>query len=214
MSELNQPTKHELDEVADQPTTKKLKTTTLDSFLIKLPKEQEPTMNDNIPKATPQSSITPTGVADQPAAVAAAAQSDQSPAQPKLDQFVETAGTAAGPTEFDPQSWLSSLPMTASNANAPSTRDLLALEAATIDPSWLVLVKEELTKHYFLALKKYLWTEGVRGTEIKGDKVYPPGQHFPHVPRHSSDHSLPCPMPFPSQLRTSTPGVATLLFTK
>lgn len=41
----------------------------------------------------------------------------------------------------------------------------------------LKLLKDEITKDYFISLKRFLWEEGVRGPNDtpKSCKVYPPG---------------------------------------
>ncbi|KAI6122177.1 uracil-DNA glycosylase-like protein [Pisolithus croceorrhizus] len=52
---------------------------------------------------------------------------------------------------------------------------LLQLECECMGKSWLKLLKDEIKKPYFIALKKFLWEAGVRGAEdsVKGLKVYP-----------------------------------------
>ncbi|KAI6155576.1 uracil-DNA glycosylase-like protein [Pisolithus tinctorius] len=54
-------------------------------------------------------------------------------------------------------------------------RDLLKLECECMGKSWLKLLKDEIKKPYFIALKKFLWEAGVRGPDdsVKGLKVYP-----------------------------------------
>jgi uracil-DNA glycosylase len=63
-------------------------------------------------------------------------------------------------------------------SSAPSEADLLALEATTLHPSWLEHLQDELRKPYFLDLKRFLWSEGLRGTQDRQGgklKVFPPG---------------------------------------
>ncbi|BGP51868.1 uracil DNA glycosylase [Rhodotorula kratochvilovae] len=82
--------------------------------------------------------------------------------------------TDAAPA-FSPTAFLSSL----STSSSPSEADLLALECATLDPSWLAHLQEELRKPYFLDLKRFLWKEGLRGTQDReGGKlrVFPPAR--------------------------------------
>lgn len=56
-------------------------------------------------------------------------------------------------------------------------RELLQLECESMDESWLTLLQGELRKEYFLALKSFLWTEGVRGVkDSKKGKVFPAGE--------------------------------------
>ncbi|GAA5830085.1 hypothetical protein JCM11251_006868 [Rhodosporidiobolus azoricus] len=69
-------------------------------------------------------------------------------------------------------------------SDSPSEADLLALECSTLDPSWLAKLSTEVRKPYFLELKRFLWNEGLRGTEDrekegkgKGKlKVFPPAR--------------------------------------
>jgi uracil-DNA glycosylase len=54
-------------------------------------------------------------------------------------------------------------------------RGLLALECAYMGKSWLKVLKDEIKKPYFIALKKFLWEEGVRGPDEipKSLKIFP-----------------------------------------
>ncbi|KAF8907334.1 uracil-DNA glycosylase-like protein [Gymnopilus junonius] len=57
-------------------------------------------------------------------------------------------------------------------------RSLLQLECETMGKSWLKVLKDEIKRPYFIALKEFLWKEGVRGI---GDipsmlRVYPPAK--------------------------------------
>ncbi|KWU45626.1 uracil-DNA glycosylase, partial [Rhodotorula sp. JG-1b] len=66
-----------------------------------------------------------------------------------------------------------------SDSHAPSEADLLALEAMTLHPSWLEHLQDELRKPYFLELKRFLWSEGLRGTQDRQGgklKVFPPAR--------------------------------------
>ncbi|PPQ68229.1 hypothetical protein CVT26_005762 [Gymnopilus dilepis] len=53
---------------------------------------------------------------------------------------------------------------------------LLRLECECMSKSWLKVLKDEIRKPYFLALKEYLWKEGVRGKDDTPSalKIYPP----------------------------------------
>jgi uracil-DNA glycosylase len=62
---------------------------------------------------------------------------------------------------FDKEKWVASL--------TPEQRELLQLEIDTLDLSWLSVLYPELTKGYFLSLKKFLKTE-----KDKGKKIFPP----------------------------------------
>ncbi|EPQ52742.1 uracil-DNA glycosylase [Gloeophyllum trabeum ATCC 11539] len=50
---------------------------------------------------------------------------------------------------------------------------LLELECETMGMSWLKLLKDEIKKPYFLALKRFLWEEGVTSADAKGHSVFP-----------------------------------------
>lgn len=200
------PTKHELEGAAAPPAAKKLKAGTLDGFLTRLkpspakatplsPKDTntEPKPPAGVVAATATDTVSTAstaelGAASQPhaaGAVAAAvppkartADASNASGSPKTAAVSGTAPSTvpavASAGGFDAQAWLLSLP---AGASRPSTRDLLALEAATLDPTWLGLLKGELTKAYFLGLKRFLWSHGVEGTESSTAKVYPPGEH-------------------------------------
>ncbi|KAJ7593537.1 uracil-DNA glycosylase-like protein [Mycena floridula] len=73
---------------------------------------------------------------------------------------------------------LNSIPFSMAAYQASLTeeeRQLLDLECAVLGKSWFKLLKDELRKPYFLALKRFLWQEGVRGiNEVPSPlKVYP-----------------------------------------
>ncbi|KAI0032528.1 uracil-DNA glycosylase-like protein [Vararia minispora EC-137] len=73
---------------------------------------------------------------------------------------------------------LNSIPYSPSAFTASLTDDqkrLLRLEIETMGKSWLKLLKDEIKKPYFIALKEFLWKEGVRGPDDsdKALKVYP-----------------------------------------
>jgi uracil-DNA glycosylase len=73
-----------------------------------------------------------------------------------------------------------------------SERELLALEVATIDPSWLELLQDEIRKPYFIKLKEALWKEGVRGVHGKCNKtnVFPPAHDIYSWSRHTPVHRV------------------------
>lgn len=77
---------------------------------------------------------------------------------------------------FSPSTFLSTL---STSPPSPTESDLLALEGATLGASWLEHLAKELRKPYFLELKRFLWKEGLRGTEDRGEggklRVFPPG---------------------------------------
>lgn len=59
-------------------------------------------------------------------------------------------------------------------------RHLLQLECECMGKSWLKLLKDEIKKPYFIALKKFLWDEGVCALDdpISVLKVYPPPRNI------------------------------------
>ncbi|TNY22014.1 uracil-DNA glycosylase-like protein [Rhodotorula diobovata] len=66
---------------------------------------------------------------------------------------------------------------TLSTSGSPSEADLLALECTSVGPSWLEHLQSELRKPYFLELKRFLWREGLKGTQDRDKgtlKVFPP----------------------------------------
>jgi len=74
---------------------------------------------------------------------------------------------------------LNSIPFSLSQfiASLPEEhKNLLMLECECMGKSWLKMLKDEIKKPYFIALKQFLWEEGVKGPDdnIKGGlKVYP-----------------------------------------
>jgi uracil-DNA glycosylase len=74
------------------------------------------------------------------------------------------ASTSSSPaTRFDKGKWVATL-------NAEQKRHL-ALEINTLDPSWLALLKDEIVKPEFIALKKFI------EAEVKsGQTIFPPSE--------------------------------------
>ncbi|KAL8277547.1 hypothetical protein RQP46_009979 [Phenoliferia psychrophenolica] len=92
--------------------------------------------------------------------------------EPSSTLVASSTGTNASPPTR--ASFLASLSSEPSGGRTVSDRDLLGLEAETMDESWLALLQDELRKEYFLKLKAFLWTEGVRGAgDSKKGKVFP-----------------------------------------
>ncbi|GME70413.1 hypothetical protein B5S28_g2872 [[Candida] boidinii] len=87
-----------------------------------------------------------------------------------INSIVKTAtssGTTANnriSTDFDKAKWVNSL--------TPEQKHLLELEINTMDESWLALLHKELTKTYFLNLKKFLETQW----NTNGLTIFPPKQ--------------------------------------
>ncbi|KAK9383792.1 uracil-DNA glycosylase-like protein [Kockiozyma suomiensis] len=67
------------------------------------------------------------------------------------------------PTNFDKDKWVASL--------TPEQKTLLQLEINTLHPSWLAALSSELTKPYFLSLKRFLVAE-----DAANQKVLPPAR--------------------------------------
>ncbi|KAK4699620.1 uracil-DNA glycosylase, partial [Phenoliferia sp. Uapishka_3] len=85
----------------------------------------------------------------------------------------------------------------ASLATAPASgrtvaeKDLLKLECETMDESWLALLETEIRKDYFLSLKSFLWTEGVRGVgDSKKGKVFPAAEDIYAWSRYAPIHNV------------------------
>ncbi|KAK9893887.1 uracil-DNA glycosylase [Cystobasidium minutum MCA 4210] len=55
-----------------------------------------------------------------------------------------------------------------------SHRQLLELEGRTMHPSWLTPLQKEMRKSYFLKLKRFLWTEGVKTAPEVSKNIFPP----------------------------------------
>jgi uracil-DNA glycosylase len=71
--------------------------------------------------------------------------------------------TSTAHAKFDKDKWVASL--------KPETRELLKLEIDTLDPSWLKVLKDEITTPGFLNLKRFLQKE------VETHTVYPPMEH-------------------------------------
>lgn len=72
------------------------------------------------------------------------------------------ASAAPEPTiKFDKEKWVAGL--------TPEQKKFLRLEIDTLDPSWLALLKDEITTKEFLELKKFLERE-----TMAGKKIFPP----------------------------------------
>ena len=91
---------------------------------------------------------------------------------------------------FDKEKWVESL--------TEEQKQLLKLEIATLDESWLAVLKDEVTSKDFLNLKRFLMSE-----VQSGKKVFPPSQDvyswYVHPSRaaqsnpHKRIHSLTLP---------------------
>ncbi|CDK29014.1 unnamed protein product [Kuraishia capsulata CBS 1993] len=83
-------------------------------------------------------------------------------AEEKKGQPQESIGSASQISQirFDKDAWVNGL--------SPEIRDLLTLEIETMDSSWLSVLYKELTKPYFLELKRFL------KKEFSSSQVFPP----------------------------------------
>ncbi|KAL5504039.1 UNG1 [Sanghuangporus vaninii] len=52
-------------------------------------------------------------------------------------------------------------------------KELLNLELETMGKSWLKVLKDEFKKPYFISLKKFLWSEGVKGPADANKNIFP-----------------------------------------
>jgi len=111
------------------------------------------------------------------ASSSSATASSSTPATGGQDDGTKVKSKSTAPAApFSPSTFLSSL---STSPPSPTESDLLALEGATLGASWLEHLAKELRKPYFLELKRFLWKEGLRGTEDRGEggklRVFPPG---------------------------------------
>ncbi|KAI0009407.1 uracil-DNA glycosylase [Xylariaceae sp. FL0662B] len=91
-----------------------------------------------------------------------------------------TTTTAPSPAvKFDKDKWVAGLTV--------EQKKHLQLEIQTLDPSWLALLKDEITQPYFIELKKFL------ESEVKaGKKVFPPREDVYSWSRHTPFHTVKC----------------------
>ncbi|BGP20256.1 hypothetical protein JCM10213_003065 [Rhodosporidiobolus nylandii] len=94
-----------------------------------------------------------------------------------------TSNVPARTDAFDPAAFALTLSTSSGKDASPSEAELLALECATLDSSWLEQLQDEVRKPYYQDLKRFLWGEGLRGTEDREDgkgkgklKVFPPAR--------------------------------------
>ncbi|KAI1182131.1 uracil-DNA glycosylase [Nemania serpens] len=91
-----------------------------------------------------------------------------------------TSSTAGNPaSRFNKAAWVATL--------TAEQKKHLSLEINTLDPSWLALLKEEIVKPEFIALKKFIEAE-VRG----GETVFPPSEDVYSWSRHTPFHTVKC----------------------
>ncbi|KXJ91566.1 uracil-DNA glycosylase-like protein [Microdochium bolleyi] len=101
---------------------------------------------------------------------------------PKTTASSSTSGKPAVPeptVKFDKEKWVAGL--------TPEQKKFLRLEIDTLDPSWLALLKDEITSKEFLELKKFLERE-----TMAGKKIFPPREDVYSWSRHTPFHSVKC----------------------
>ena len=98
----------------------------------------------------------------------------------------------APPAKFDKGKWVEKL--------TPEQKDLLALEIASLDESWLSQLKDEIVTKDFLDLKRFLKKE-----HDNGKKIFPPAAdvYSWYVRNHTRPHFLS------SDVTDSTQGLVT-----
>ncbi|KAH7027429.1 uracil-DNA glycosylase [Microdochium trichocladiopsis] len=92
------------------------------------------------------------------------------------------SGAAAVPEptiKFDKEKWVTGL--------TPEQKKFLRLEIETLHPSWLALLKDEITTKEFLELKKFLERE-----TMAGKKIFPPREDVYSWSRHTPFNTVKC----------------------
>ncbi|TRX94128.1 hypothetical protein FHL15_004896 [Xylaria flabelliformis] len=82
-------------------------------------------------------------------------------------------------SKFDKAAWVATL--------TPEQKKNLGLEINTLDPSWLALLKDEIVKPEFIALKKF-----IEGEVKSGQDVFPPSEDVYSWSRHTPFHTVKC----------------------
>ncbi|KAI0397376.1 uracil-DNA glycosylase [Xylariaceae sp. FL0594] len=110
------------------------------------------------------------------AATAAAKAGGTSPSPTAVTSFANGASTNPA-TKFDKDAWVATL--------TDEQKRYLALEINTLDPSWLALLKDDIVKPEFIALKKFI------EAEVKsGKNVFPPSDDVYSWSRHTPFHTV------------------------
>lgn len=89
------------------------------------------------------------------------------------------AEAAAPVLKFDKTNWVEKL--------TPEQKDLLALEIASLDESWLAQLKDEIVTKDFLDLKRFLKRE-----HESGKKIFPPAADVYSWSRHTPLNTVKC----------------------
>ncbi|KAI1821028.1 uracil-DNA glycosylase [Xylaria intraflava] len=90
-----------------------------------------------------------------------------------------SAAGAPPALKFDKAAWVAKL--------TPEQKTYLKLEIDTLDPSWLAVLKDEIVRPEFIALKKFLEKE-----QQAGKKVFPPPGDIYSWSRHTPFHTVKC----------------------
>ncbi|KAI8624072.1 uracil-DNA glycosylase [Xylariaceae sp. FL1651] len=98
---------------------------------------------------------------------------------PKTVSSPASKGSSAALPKFDKAAWVATL--------TPEQKRHLALEINTLDPSWLALLKDEIVKPEFIALKKF-----IEGEVKSGKDVFPPGEDVYSWSRHTPFNTVKC----------------------
>ncbi|PAV16453.1 uracil-DNA glycosylase [Pyrrhoderma noxium] len=103
---------------------------------------------------------------------------DSEPSLKKQKVIADSKGASKAATGLQP---LNSIPFSMQafkDSLNEKEKELLALECETMGKSWLKLLKDEIKKPYFIELKKFLWSEGVKGPDGITDKIFPAPQNI------------------------------------
>ncbi|OTB05068.1 hypothetical protein M426DRAFT_73017 [Hypoxylon sp. CI-4A] len=134
-------------------------------------KNQTPGSQDSAKKAKVNSSIT---------SFFKAPKSSPPPSSPLSSAANNAAARPDAPAvKFDKEKWVKGLTL--------EQKRHLQLEIQTLDPTWLVHLKDEITSPEFIALKKFL------EDEVKsGKKIFPPRDDVYSWSRHTPFHTVKC----------------------
>ncbi|KAL1659922.1 uracil-DNA glycosylase-like protein [Schizophyllum commune] len=100
--------------------------------------------------------------------------------KPKLVASASSSSVTSSPTKAASGiQTLNSIPFSVSafvESLSDEQKRLLKLEIECMNKTWLKILQDEIKKPYFIALKRYLWEEGVHGPDDTPTplKVYPP----------------------------------------
>ncbi|TGJ86653.1 hypothetical protein E0Z10_g2085 [Xylaria hypoxylon] len=90
-----------------------------------------------------------------------------------------TAASVNPASSFDKAKWVATL--------TAEQKQYLTLEINTMDPSWLALLKDDIVKPEFIALKKFIESD-----VHSGQNVFPPSEDVYSWSRHTPFHTVKC----------------------